>query len=128
MSVFGIFAMVWPFLSIGLAVACVLAFWGMLAHFSLTFIRFADRHERLTAATRKPVGGGWIGPALGLALVTWAAMVLACAISGISGVVVPTVMKKLGADPATASSIFLTTATDVVSMGTFLGLATLFLL
>ncbi len=63
----------------------------------------------------------------GLALVTWAAMVLACAISGISGVVVPTAMKRLGADPATASSIFLTTATDVVSMGTFLGLATLFL-
>jgi Mg/Co/Ni transporter MgtE len=30
--------------------------------------------------------------------------------------------------PATASSIFLTTATDVVSMGCFLGLATLFLI
>jgi magnesium transporter len=66
--------------------------------------------------------------AIGLAVVTWSAMVLACAISGISGVVVPTVMKKLGADPATASSIFLTTATDVVSMGAFLGLATIFLL
>lgn len=66
--------------------------------------------------------------ALGLAIVTWFAMVLACTISGISGVVVPTVMKRLGADPATASSIFLTTATDVVSMGAFLGLATIFLL
>jgi len=31
--------------------------------------------------------------------------------------------RRLGADPATASSIFLTTATDVVSMGLFLGLA-----
>ncbi len=66
--------------------------------------------------------------ALGLAGVTWVAMVVACAISGISGVVVPTVMKRLGADPATASSIFLTTATDVVSMGAFLGLATLLLI
>jgi magnesium transporter len=66
--------------------------------------------------------------ALGLAAVTWLAMVGACVISGISGVVVPTTMKRLGADPATASSIFLTTATDVVSMGTFLGLATLFLM
>ena len=27
-------------------VACVLAFWGMLAHFGGTFVRFADRHER----------------------------------------------------------------------------------
>jgi magnesium transporter len=34
------------------------------------------------------------------------------------------VLRRLGADPATASSIFLTTATDVVSMGLFLGLAT----
>lgn len=66
--------------------------------------------------------------ALGLALVTWSAMVGACVISGVSGVIVPTTMKRLGADPATASSIFLTTATDVVSMGTFLGLATIFLL
>ena len=31
-------------------VACVLAFWGMLAHFGLTFVRFADRHERETRA------------------------------------------------------------------------------
>ena len=66
--------------------------------------------------------------AFGLAAVTWLAMVGACVISGVSGVVVPTTMKRLGADPATASSIFLTTATDVVSMGTFLGLATIFLM
>jgi len=37
-------------------------------------------------------------------------------------------LQRLGADPATASSIFLTTATDVVSMGAFLGLATIILL
>ncbi len=37
-------------------------------------------------------------------------------------------LKRFGADPATASSIFLTTATDVISMGAFLGLATLLLL
>ncbi|MBU6309750.1 MAG: cytochrome c biogenesis protein CcsA [Planctomycetes bacterium] len=55
-------------------VACVLAFWGMLAHFGLTFIRFADRHERTTAVARKPAGGGWIGPALGLALVAAAVL------------------------------------------------------
>jgi magnesium transporter len=66
--------------------------------------------------------------ALTLAAVTWLAMVIACVVSGISGVLVPTTLQRFGADPATASSIFLTTATDVVSMGTFLGLATLLLL
>jgi magnesium transporter len=60
-----------------------------------------------------------------LAGITWLAMIGSCVISGISGALVPLTLKKLGADPATASSIFLTTATDVVSMGTFLGLATL---
>ena len=51
------------------------------------------------------------------------AMIGSCIVSGISGVVIPLVLRRFGADPATASSIFLTTATDVVSMGTFLGLA-----
>ncbi len=55
------------------------------------------------------------------------AMTGSCVISGVAGVIVPVVLKKFGADPATASSIFLTTATDVVSMGMFLGLATLLL-
>lgn len=55
------------------------------------------------------------------------AMTGACALSGISGVLVPLALKRLGADPATASSIFLTTATDVASMGLFLGLAALLL-
>ncbi|MCC6377845.1 MAG: magnesium transporter [Burkholderiales bacterium] len=62
-----------------------------------------------------------------LAGVTFLAMILACVVSGVSGVLVPTALQRLGADPATASSIFLTTATDVVSMGAFLGLATLLL-
>jgi magnesium transporter len=63
--------------------------------------------------------------ALLLALVTFLAMIGSCVISGVSGALVPLTLKKLGADPATASSIFLTTATDVASMGMFLGLATL---
>ena len=59
-----------------------------------------------------------------LGLTVACAMTLSCIVSGISGVMVPVTLRKLGADPATASSIFLTTATDVVSMGCFLGLAT----
>ena len=66
--------------------------------------------------------------ALMLALITFVAMVGSCALSGVAGAAVPLALKRLGADPATASSIFLTTATDVVSMGSFLGLATLILL
>jgi len=63
--------------------------------------------------------------ALLLAFIVFLAMICSCVISGISGALVPMTLKRLGADPATASSIFLTTSTDVVSMGTFLGLATL---
>jgi magnesium transporter len=66
--------------------------------------------------------------ALTLAAIVCVSMVLACVASGISGTVIPLVLKRLGADPATASSIFLTTLTDVASMGAFLGLATWMLL
>jgi len=63
--------------------------------------------------------------ALLLAIVVWLAMIGSCVASGVSGAMVPLTLKRLGADPATASSIFLTTATDVVSMGLLLGLAAL---
>ncbi len=59
-----------------------------------------------------------------LSIVTFLAMVGACMVSGISGAIVPLTLKRYGADPATASSIFLTTSTDIVSMGLLLGLAT----
>jgi magnesium transporter len=59
-----------------------------------------------------------------LAFVVLLAMMASCTVSGISGAIVPLALRRFGADPATASSIFLTTATDVVSMGTFLSLAT----
>jgi magnesium transporter len=59
-----------------------------------------------------------------LALVVFLAMIGSCVISGIFGALVPITLKKFGFDPATASSIFVTTATDVASMGLFLTLAT----
>lgn len=58
-----------------------------------------------------------------LAAITFLAMAGSCAVSGVAGAAVPLGLKRLGADPATASSIFLTTATDVFSIGLFLGLA-----
>jgi magnesium transporter len=63
--------------------------------------------------------------ALVLSLVVWLALVGSCVTSGVCGAMIPLTLKRFGADPATASSIFLTTATDVVSMGLLLGLATL---
>ncbi len=62
-----------------------------------------------------------------LALIVLLAMIGACVSSGVFGALVPLVLRRLGADPATASSIFLTTTTDVASMGLFLGLATVLL-
>lgn len=63
-------------------------------------------------------------PPLLLGLIVCLSMIGACVISGICGVLTPLLLKRVGADPATASSIFLTTSTDVASMGCFLGLAT----
>ena len=73
---------------------------------------------------------GWTGyeSPFAIAVIVFLAMVGSCVISGISGAWIPLGLKRIGADPATASSIFLTTATDVISMGMLLGLATVFLL
>jgi magnesium transporter len=64
---------------------------------------------------------------MALAGIVALAMTGSCVVSGISGALIPLTLRRVGADPATASSIFLTTATDVASMGLFLGLATLLL-
>lgn len=68
------------------------------------------------------------GDPLLLAAVTFTAMSIGCALSGIAGAMVPLLLKRAGADPATASAILLSTATDVLSMGLFLGLASQLLL
>jgi magnesium transporter len=65
---------------------------------------------------------------LWMGLVVMVAMVFSCIVAGLAGALIPLTLKRLGADPATASSIFLTTASDVVSMGVFLSLATVLLI
>lgn len=62
-----------------------------------------------------------------LAATVLVAMTASCALSGVAGAGVPLALKRLGADPATASAIILSTITDVCSMGLFLGLASLLL-
>jgi hypothetical protein len=57
-----------------------------------------------------------------------AAMVINMVIAGLAGTTIPIMLDKAGADPAIASSVFLTTVTDVVGFFAFLGLAALVLL
>ena len=61
----------------------------------------------------------------GLTLVMLLAMPISMIVASASGAMIPVVLVKLKRDPATASSIILTTVTDVVGFFTFLGLATL---
>ncbi len=69
----------------------------------------------------------WFGvPELGLLMA--AAMVVNMLVAGLSGTLIPIGLERLGVDPAIASTVFLTTVTDVVGFFTFLGLAALFLL
>lgn len=58
-----------------------------------------------------------------LGFVVFIAMAGSCLISGIFGASIPIMMRKIGTDPATASSIILTTITDVSTLAVFLGLA-----
>ena len=66
--------------------------------------------------------------AIVLSLIILASMIASCIVSGLMGAYGPVFLKKCGADPAAASSIFLTTGTDVVSMGIMLALATKFII
>lgn len=58
-----------------------------------------------------------------LAVVVLAAMTGNMVIAGVSGLLVPVALRRCGQDPAVSSSIFVTTATDVLGFLFFLGLA-----
>ena len=69
---------------------------------------------------------GWIwqdNPYLGLAV--GVAMLATMVVAGLSGLLIPILLRRLGADPALAASIFVTTATDVLGFLFFLGIAAL---
>jgi len=65
---------------------------------------------------------------LELALVAFIAMVINHIFAGLAGILVPLGLKRFGADPAVASSVFVTTVTDIVGFFAFLGFAVLILL
>ena len=58
-----------------------------------------------------------------LGLVIAMAMVVNLLAAALSGILIPIALEKMGADPALASTIFVTTVTDVVGFFSFLGLA-----
>ena len=62
-----------------------------------------------------------------VATVLAAAMVVNLLIAATFGTLVPVAMKKLGKDPASSATIFITTATDIFGFMAFLGLAKLLL-
>jgi magnesium transporter len=83
------------------------------------------------------VNGLAVAASAGLAVYVWSrslplvgvivlAMVISMLAAGLAGTLVPIVLRRLGQDPATASSIILTTITDVVGFFSFLGIAALF--
>jgi magnesium transporter len=67
-------------------------------------------------------GSGTLGVVIGLA------MIVNMLVAGLAGTTIPLMLERIGIDPAVASSVFLTTVTDVVGFFVFLGLAALILL
>ncbi len=63
---------------------------------------------------------------MGLTLVIGLSMIISMVIAGLSGAIIPIVLKAMRQDPAQSSSIVLTTLTDIVGFFSFLGLATVF--
>ncbi len=83
------------------------------------------------------VNGLAVAATTGLAVYVWSgswalvgvivlAMVISMLAAGVAGALVPVLLRRFGQDPATASSIILTTVTDVVGFFSFLGIAALF--
>jgi magnesium transporter len=65
---------------------------------------------------------------LNLSLLIGVSMILNMIVAGLFGILVPVSLKKLNIDPALASSVFVTTITDVIGFLSFLGLGSLYFL
>ena len=63
-----------------------------------------------------------------LALVIGAAVQINFLCAGLAGILVPLTLRRIGADPAVSSSVFVTFVTDIIGFMAFLGLATIVLL
>ena len=63
---------------------------------------------------------------INLSILIAVAMVLNMMVAGLFGILVPVSLKKLNIDPAIASSVFVTTITDVIGFLSFLGIGAYF--
>ena len=62
-----------------------------------------------------------------LSLIISISMILTMVVAGLFGILVPVTLKKMNIDPAIASSVFVTTITDVIGFVSFLGVGAYFL-
>ncbi len=69
----------------------------------------------------------WYGNLM-LSMIFAFATIITLAIAGFAGATIPIFLVRIGVDPAIASSVVLTTITDVIAFGAFLGLAATILL
>ena len=67
-------------------------------------------------------GGAWV-----IGLLLFLAMIIDLFVAGAAGTLIPLGLKALKIDPALASTVFITTFTDVAGFASFLGLAALYL-
>ena len=63
-----------------------------------------------------------------LSILIGISMILNMIVAGLFGILVPVSLKKLKIDPALASSVFVTTITDVIGFLSFLGLGSIYFL
>jgi len=70
---------------------------------------------------------GFFGAPRILGFILASAMIINLFVAGFFGALIPFVLKRLKIDPAVASSVFVTTTTDICGFLAFLGLATLFM-
>ena len=91
------------------------------------YLRYLRDSVEILCTRYGSIGGFWfenyvIGVVIGLA------MVINLVVAGFAGAVIPLILDRQGIDPAVASSVILTTVTDIVGFMVFLGLATIILL
>ena len=63
---------------------------------------------------------------INLSILIGVSMILNMIVAGLFGILVPVTLKKFNIDPAIASSVFVTTITDVIGFLSFLGLGAYF--
>ena len=63
-----------------------------------------------------------------LSIIIAASMVMNMIVAGLFGILIPVTLKKLNVDPALASSVFVTTVTDVIGFLSFLGIGSIIFL